>query len=169
MAVALAGMYGWTVARQAAARLMTACRYDPDTVSCGLLPLRKEREAKQRADTTQLHLVIYSHIVNTEMYSLQTRQPSMLGATKLLQNIRVFIWARKFVIHCVMKEPVLCFPYNGFSLGKMLVTMVWDILYHDNWVYYNLVIFAGKSTQTFYILLENVEILFFDNQLNWIL
>lgn len=75
MAVALAGMYGWTMARQAAARLMTACRYDPDTVSCGLLPHRKERKAKQRANTTQLHLVIYSHIVNTEMYSLQTRQP----------------------------------------------------------------------------------------------
>lgn len=42
MAAALAGMYGWTVVRQAAARLMTACRYDPDTVSSGLFPHRRE-------------------------------------------------------------------------------------------------------------------------------
>lgn len=42
MAAALAGMYGWTAVRQAAARLMTACRYDPDTVSSGLLPHRRE-------------------------------------------------------------------------------------------------------------------------------
>lgn len=78
-----------------------------------------ERKAKRRGDTTQLHLVIYSHIVNIEIRSLQTRQASMLGAMKLLQNICMCIQARKFVIHCVITVKEIffrkAFPWVKFK------------------------------------------------------
>lgn len=76
-----------------------------------------EREAKQRGDTTQLHLVIYSHIVNIEMYSLQTRQASMLGATRTyvcsfrpgsLSSIVLLLW----------KSQCWAFFTVAFSWGK---------------------------------------------------